>query len=200
MARHENNVVAVLKTELLETMKKVYDELATHCASRFPNASLPKPVESWIDFDAVAAKTPITTSRDKDPHEQIMPTIIQYDLEAAQPMNSQEQRGLVRASNASVEVAPWRAWCRSNVAIALGEDMAYQAAITMVLRTHHLAAEEVCQREEICVDKRTGKRWVRAEKAMKPNELRLHPNRAQDERVFGPQRSPVSRDLYGGSL
>ena len=45
----------------------------------------------------------------------------------------------------------------------------------MALRTHHLAVEEVCQRVEICVDKRTGKRWVRAEKAMEPNELIFYP-------------------------
>ena len=101
----------------------------------------------------------ITKSRDKDAQAaQLLPTFIQYDPEAAQPMNSQEQREVVRTPNASVEVVPWRAWCRSNVAIALGEDMAYQAAITMVLRTHHFAAEEVCQCVEICVDRRTGKR------------------------------------------
>ena len=89
-----NNVVAALKTELLETMKKFYDGLATHCASRFSNASLPKPVESCIDVDAVAAKTAITKSRDKDAQEaQLLPKIIQYDPETAQPMNSQEQRG-----------------------------------------------------------------------------------------------------------
>ena len=168
--------MAALKTELLDTLKKFYDELAFHCESRLPNASPPKPVEPWIDFAAAVPKAAITKSRDKDAQEaQLLPKIIQYDPETTQPMNSQEQREVVRTPNASVEVVPWRAWCRSNVAIALGEDMAYQAAITMVLRAHHLAVEEVCQCVEICVDKRTGKRWVRAEKAMEPNELRLHP-------------------------
>ena len=41
----KSNSAAALKTELLDTLKKFYDELATHCASRLPNASLPKPVE-----------------------------------------------------------------------------------------------------------------------------------------------------------
>ena len=158
MARHESNSAASLKAELLETLEKSYDELATHCASRLPNASLPKPVEPWIDFDAVAANTAITKSRDKDAQEQLLPKIIQYDPETAQPMNSQEQRKLVRTPNASVEVAPWRAWCRPNVAIALGEDTAYQAAITMVLRTHHLSGDEMSQREELCVHNETWKR------------------------------------------
>ena len=133
--------MAALKTELLGALKKFYDELAAHCQSRLPKAPPPKPVEACVDFAAAAPKSAITKSRDKDVQEaQLLPKVIQYDPVAAQPMNSQEQREVVRTQNASVEVVPWRAWCRSNVAIALGEDMAYQAAITMVLRAHHLAA------------------------------------------------------------
>ena len=129
-----------------------------------------------------------------------MPTVIQHEPVTAQPMNSQEQRELVRTPNASVEVVPWRAWCRSNVAIALGEGMAYHAAITRVLRTHHLAGEEVCQRVEICVDKWTRTRWVRAEKAMEPNELRLYPIAPKTRGYLVHSDHPFRATFYGGSL
>ena len=59
--------------------------------------------------------------------------------------------------------------------MALGEDMASQAAITMVLRAHHISGREANQCVQICFDAETGKRWVRAQKAMEPEKLYLFP-------------------------
>ena len=155
-------------------------------------------IEACIDFAAIAAKSASTKSRGKGvKEEQLLPKVIQYDAVAAQPTTSPEEREAAPTRHASVEVVRWKAWCGHTPAMSPGEDTAYQAAITMVLRAHRLAGEELRQCVEICADNQTGKRWVRVEKAMEPRELRLFPHRDQDERVFGQQRSPFSRGLRG---
>ena len=104
-----------------------------------------------------------------------MPKVIEYDPATAQPVTSQIEREEGPKQTTSVEVVPWKAWCVSKTALALGEDMAYQAAITMVLRAHHISGAETNQRVQICLDVETGKRWARAQKGMKPEVLRLFP-------------------------
>jgi len=70
---------------------------------------------------------------------------------------------------------PWKAWRASKTALAPGEDTAYQAAITMVLRAHHISGTETNQCMQICLDVEMGKRWGRAQKGMRPEVLRLFP-------------------------
>jgi hypothetical protein len=90
-------------------------------------------------------------------------------------VTSQIEREEGPTQTTSVEVVPWKAWCASRTALALGEDMAYKAAITMVLRAHHISGAETNQSVQICLDVETGKRWVRAQKAIEPEQLRLFP-------------------------
>ena len=92
----------------------------------------PDPLERWIDFAAAAATSETNNSRGKGIYEeQLLPTVIEYDPVAAQPLTSQIERE--EGPKHTVEVVPWKAWCASKTALALGEYMAYQAAITMVL-------------------------------------------------------------------
>ena len=51
--------------------------------------------------------------------------------------------------------------------------MAYQAAITMVLRAHHISGAETNQCVHSCLGVETGKRWARAQKGMRPEMLRV---------------------------
>ena len=71
-------------------------------------------------------------------------------------------------------MVPWKAWCASEVAQHIGKDAAYQAAMTVVLRGHHQAGDAQKEDVELCVDEEKT-RWVRAEKALEPNALRLFP-------------------------
>jgi hypothetical protein len=101
----ENHSSTALKAELLGGLPKFYDELAAHCQSRLPTAYPPKPVESWIDFEAIAPKSARRKSRDTHVQDaQLLPKVIQYEPVTAQPMNSQEQREVACTPNASVEV------------------------------------------------------------------------------------------------
>ena len=125
-----------------------------------------------------------------------MPTVIEYDPVTAQPLTSQIERE-EGPKHTSVEVVPWKAWCVSKTALALGEEIAYTAAITMVLRAHHISAAETNHTVQICLDVETGKRWVRAQKAIEPEQLRLFPGAPRAAGVLHPKRQPLSNDLSG---
>ena len=168
------NTPAALKADLLGSLNKFHEEMLAFCKSQ-DDTSPPEPLERWIDFAAVAATAETTNSRGKGvEEEQLLPKVIEYDPVTAQPLTSQIERE-EGPKHTSVEVVPWKAWCVSKTALALGEEIAYKAAITMVLRAHHISAAETNQNVQICLDVETGKRWVRAQKAIEPEQLRLFP-------------------------
>ena len=178
----KSSKLGTLKHDLLVALSKYFEEVASHCnAKNDPNwiynrPPTPKPVDDWIDFAAVAANSASAASSgkiDKDA-DKMMPKVLVYDPVTGKPTTQQDERQAAGKEAISVEVVPWKAWCATEVANRLGLDAAYQAAITMVLRAHHVSGAEQKQDVELCVDAER-KRWVRAEKAFELKSLRLYP-------------------------
>ena len=172
----KSSKLGTLKHELLVALRKYFEEVQAHCAAKEVRCWTPTPVDDWIDFSAVAANSASAASSgriDKDA-EKLMPKVLEYDPVTGKPTTQQDERQAAGQAAISVEVVPWKAWCATEVANRLGLDAAYQAAITMVLRAHHVSGAEQKQDVELCVDAER-KRWVRAEKAFELNSLRLYP-------------------------
>ena len=64
----KGNIAAVLKVDLLDALKKFYDEVVDFCKSQQDKAP-PDPLERWINFAAVAAPSVSNNSRGKTIHE-----------------------------------------------------------------------------------------------------------------------------------
>ena len=75
----------------------------------------------------------------------------------------------------SVEVVPWQAWCASAEAQCLGEETAYQSAILMVLRAHHVSDKEKEQQVDVCVEGKRRHVFVRAAQDFEAEQMRLFP-------------------------
>ena len=177
----KGNIAAVLKVDLLGAMKQFYDEVVDFCKSQHDKVPL-DPLERWINFAAVAAPSVSNNSRGKaKQEEQLLPTVIQYDPVTGQPVNSQIERVDGRKQIASIEVVPWAAWFAPQAAMALGDDLAHQGVVTMVFRAHHISGRETNQCVQICLDAETGKRWVRAQKAMELEQLYVFPGAPRRE-------------------
>ena len=105
----KGNIAAVLKVDLVDALKKFYDEVVDFCNSQHDKAP-PDPLERWINVTAVAAPSVPNNSRGKAIHEeQLLPKVIEYDPVTAQPVTSQIEREDGRKQTISVEVVPWTA-------------------------------------------------------------------------------------------
>jgi hypothetical protein len=72
----KGNIAAGVKLDLLDAMKKFYDEIKDFCKSQHDKAP-PDPLERWINFAAVAAPSVSNNSRGKAIHEeQLLPKVI----------------------------------------------------------------------------------------------------------------------------
>jgi hypothetical protein len=88
----KSNTVSALKVDLLVALLKFYEDLVAHCKTSRDTAP-PQPVEQWIDFAAVAAKSASTKFHGKGAKDELLlPKVIQYDPVTGKPMTSQEER------------------------------------------------------------------------------------------------------------
>ena len=123
-----------IRNQLLDALKKYYDEAKAFAATREPPTEVPTAEEKWMDFSAAAEKA--EAKQAEADAKRLLPKLITYDDRGA-PVNAQDTAAADDDSGDKVLTLPWREWHLSAAAEALGKEAADMAVITLALRTLH---------------------------------------------------------------
>ena len=70
------------------------------------------------------------------PKQTLAPKLLEFDVSTGTLLNAQQEKQIAQKKKVQFQL-PWRAWCKSDATLRLGEQKADEDAITMVLRLLH---------------------------------------------------------------